>query len=407
MKTTIAYLLFFLTIGMMAQENDTIVNTNTADFELGKGLQFNFEENNYQFKISGFIQPSYSYQKTEDVDGDSQFNTKRTYFNIGGKALKEKVSFFIQTNFSLSDPLLDAWVAYHPTENIHITVGQQRTFANNREMTFDEDKFQFTTRSLLSTELSNTGREFGVFLDGEFVLGSVGIHPQVAVTSGDGRNSFGADSRDTDRGGLKYGGRLDVYPLGYFKEGNDNLTADLMHEEKLKMVIGGTASYNDGTSNAVGEGHNDFVIYEENGEPQLPDYRQIYADILLKYQGFSLLGEYANASATELEQTFINEAGTVALQSQQISSYLAVGDAYNVQAGYATLSGYAVDLRYANISPEFENYSDSVLTDKTAYTLGLSKYFKGNDLKVQAAFSSIEENDVKTFQADLVLQVVF
>ncbi|MAN28262.1 MULTISPECIES: porin family protein [Mesonia] len=407
MKTTITYLLFFFTIGIMAQENDSIINSNTADFELGKGLQFNFENNNYQFKIGGFIQPSYSYQKTEGIDGDSQFNAKRTYFNIGGKALKEKVSFFIQTNFSLSDPLLDAWVAYHPTENIHLTVGQQRTFTNNREMTFDEDKFQFTTRSLLSTELSNTGREFGVFVDGEFLLGSVGLHPQIAVTSGDGRNSFGADSRDTDRGGLKYGGRLDVYPLGYFKKGNAKLTADLLHEEHLKMVIGGAASYNDGTSNAVGEGHNDFVIYEENGKPQLPDYRKLYADVLLKYQGFSFLAEYANASATGLEETFVNEAGTVALQPQQISSYLALGDAYNLQAGYVTLSGLAFDLRYTSISPEFEDYAGSVLTDKKAYTFGFTKYFKGNDLKVQTAFSSIEQNEVNTFRAELVLQVVF
>ncbi|MFD2434815.1 hypothetical protein ACFSO9_15525 [Mesonia maritima] len=201
MKNIVYPIMFLFAIAMMAQENNTI-NTNSASFELGEGLRFNFEDNNYQFKIGGFVQPSYTYSKFEDEDGENEFNAKRTYFNIGGKALKEKVSFFIQANFSLSDPLLDAWVAYHPTEFLNITVGQKRTFVNNREMTFDEDKFQFTRRSLLSTSLSNTGREFGVFIESNFKVGGVGIDPQLALTSGDGRNSFGTDSRDLDRGGL-------------------------------------------------------------------------------------------------------------------------------------------------------------------------------------------------------------
>jgi len=406
MKKILVYSLCLIAVNMMAQENNTI-NTNSVDFELGSGLNFNFEDNQYQFKISGFIQPSYLYSKIDGEDGENEFNAKRTYFNISGKALKEKVSFFLQNDFSLRDPLLDAWVAYHPMETLTITVGQKRTDFNNREMTFDEDKFQFTERSLLSSTLSNSGREFGLFIDAKYTLGKIGLEPSVGVTSGDGRNSFGNDSRDTDKGGLRYGGRLNVYPLGFFSEGNDTFTADLLHEENFKIAFGAAGSYNDGASNAVGEGHGDFLIFDENGEEQLPDYRQVYVDILMKYKGFSLLGEYANATAGELEETFVNEAGTVALQPQQISSFLALGDAFNVQAGYATKKGYAVDLRYTNISPEFDTFQDSVLRDTDAFTLGLSKYIRNNDLKIQTNFSSISINDQDSFQAELVIQIVF
>jgi len=90
---------------------------------------------------------------------------------------------------------------------------------------------------MVSTAFSASGREFGLFVSHLFLLGTVGVEPQIAITSGDGRNSFGVDSRDYDRGGLKYGGRLDVYPLGFFVEGNGNLIADLAHEETFKMVI--------------------------------------------------------------------------------------------------------------------------------------------------------------------------
>ena len=406
MKKISLIVLCFFALPIIAQENNTI-NTNNASFEMGNGLNFNFEDNNYQFAVSGFVQPSFVYSEVDGMDSENEFNAKRTYLSISGKALKEKVSFFIQNNFSLNDALLDAWVAYHPTENIKFTVGQTRTFVNNRELTFDEDKFQFTERSSLSTTFSNTGREFGLFLEGKFKLGSIGLEPQVALTSGDGRNSFGADSRDVDQGGLKYGGRLDIYPLGYFSPGNDVHVADLKHEESFKFALGAAASYNDGASNAVGEGHGNFFIYEENGEKQLPDYRQVYADILMKYKGFSLLTEYVNASATGLEQTFVNQAATVELQPQQISSFLVLGDAFNSQIGYVTKKGYAIDLRYSNLSPEFDNFSDSILQETDIYSIGLTKYIKGNDVKIQSTFSSIEQNEINTFRAELMFQVVF
>lgn len=420
MKKIFIYILFFVAVDMVAQDDtavkdDTVdfeqdnntINTNSASFELGSGLNFSFEEGQYQFKISGFVQPSYTYSQLEDMDSENEFNARRSYFNISGRALKQKVSFFIQNDFSDTDALLDAWVAYHPTEQLTITVGQKRVNFNNKELTFDEDKFQFNERSLLSNSLSNTGREFGVFVDAKYAVGNVGIEPSVGVTSGDGRNSFGADSRDVDAGGLKYGARLNVYPLGFFTKGNDVLTADLFHEESFKFAIGAAASYNDGASNAVGEGHNDFTIYNAEGEAQLPDYRQIYVDILMKYSGFSFLTEYANATAGELQQTFVNAAGTIALQPQQISSYLALGDALNVQAGYATKTGYAFDLRYTSLSPEFDTFQNSILKDTEVYTLGLTKYFKNNDLKIQTAFSSIRQGNEDVFQAELVLQIVF
>ncbi|RAV29136.1 porin [Sinomicrobium soli] len=407
MKKIFVFTALFLSAQVILAQEEKI-NTNKADFELGKGLRFSFDNGNYQFKIGGFIQPSYTYSKIKDEKAENRFRSRRSYFNISGKALKEKVSFFIQTDFSLDDPLLDAWVAYHPTSGIQITFGQRRTFTNSREMTYDEDVMQFTERSMVSTVFSDTGREFGLYAEGRFQWGRTAIVPQVAVTSGDGRNSFGSDSRDTDKGGLKYGGRLDIYPLGYFSEENRGMTADLIHESSLKMVVGAAASYNNGASNATGEGHGDFALYDEEGKVQLPDYRKVYTDILLKYRGFSLLGEYANTSATGLDGIYINEAASLALAPQQISSYLIIGDAWNTQLGYATLSGYAVDLRYSQLLPEFDDYGASLLQESRAYTLGLSKYFKNNAFKLQTSFSRIENpGGIDEFRGELLLQLVF
>lgn len=396
---------FFFCLTMLYAQEEVV--KNKADFKLGEGLNFSFNEGNYQFKIGGFIQPNVTYEKVKDLDADYEFNSKRTFFILSGKAIKEKVSFLIQTDFSLSQPLLDAWVAYQPYTWLTITGGQKQSFLNNREMIYREDKLQFTDRSRLSTLYSNTGREFGLFVETKFG-NKIGIAPSFALTSGDGRNSFGADSRDADLGGLKIGARLDLYPLGYFTEGNDEYTADIAHEQTLKLLVGAAISQNKGASNANGEGHGDFIFYDANGKDNLPDYAQLFTDILLKYKGFSFLAEYANASASNLGIPYLAIDATEILAPEQISEYLILGDSYSLQAGYVTTTSFSFDLRYENMKPEFKDSSNSLLSESNNYTFGLTKYIDGNNLKIQAAITTIDyAQGSNSTMGEFLVQLVF
>jgi len=389
------------------KEQNTEVERNKVDFNLGGGLNFSLNDGNYQFNLGGFIQPSYSTTKTDGLDRENTYNSRRSYLQFSGNAVKEKVSFFLQLDYSLPEPLLDAWLAYKPFEYVTITFGQKQSFLNNREMMYREDRLQFTNRSFLSNNFSNTGREMGVFISSKFG-DSFGISPMVAVTSGDGRNSFGATSRDADLGGIKYGGRLDLYPLGYFKDGNDLTSTDLLHEDKLKFVLGAAASKNIGASNATGEGHGNYILYDVNGLNNYPDYAQIYADILVKYQGFSLLAEYVNASASNIDIAYTDVAATTILAPTQISQFLALGDSFNLQAGYVTLGGLSFDVRYENTNPEFINNINSIIQKGNAFTFGLSKYFVGNSLKLQTSYTSVNPNNsLKTNQFDVLFQISF
>ena len=382
---------------------------SNATFDLGTGLNFEFNDSNYRFKISGNVQPYMAFQKQKSAEKPEYiFNAKRTYFNLSGFAVKEKVSFFLQTDYSRDIPLMDAWIAYHGIKNLTITAGQKQNVANNREMLIMEDQLQFPDRSILSSQFSNTGREFGLFLDYKWDKNSFGIQSFVSVTSGDGRNSFGASASDVDAGGLKYSARLDIYPLGFFKEGNDRSMADLKREESVKIVLGGAASYNDGANETVGEGHNEFTLYNQVGETQQPDYRQVYFDVLCKYQGFSFLGEYVIASATNLEGTYTDALGEL-MKPTEISNYLALGSAYNLQAGYVTKKGYALDVRYTMTTPEFDQNKFSIIQENTAWGIGASKYFRENSLKIQAALTSFEyqNSENNKLLGELLLQVIF
>lgn len=404
MKKLICIILLISNTVLFAQKIDS---KNSANFELGKGLTFDLNEGNYQFFLGGFIQPSITFEKTTGSETDYGFNSKRSFFMLGGNAVKEKISFLLQTDFSLSNPLMDAWVAYHPTSWLTISAGQKQTFVNNREMMVREDRLQFTDRGLLSQTFSNTGREFGLFLESKFG-NKFGFAPKFAVTSGDGRNSFGTDSRDSDLGGIKIGGRLDLYPLGFFTEGNDLLTADLAREQSPKILFGGAVSKNNGASNSVGEGHGNFMMYDASGRNNLPNYTQLYIDLLFKYKGFSFLGEYANATVNGLNINYIDATANQILAPQQISEFLVLGDSYNLQVGYVTKKGWGFDTRYESNSPEFSSNLNSLLTDASSVQFGLTKYLNNNNLKIQAAVTSVNitNGSNQTF-GEIMMQIAF
>ena len=395
MKKISFLITIFITTFITAQES----NQNKSDFDFGNGVSLSFEDGDYNFSINGYIKPTYVYNEmTSIVDGGTinefnrQFKSKNSVLEISGNAKKEKVSFSIRMDYSLSNPLLEAWVGYHPSKSINVYFGQKNSFLNNREMIFNEDILQFTDRSLLSQNHTNSyGQEFGLFIETTFGEEFI-LSPKFAVTSGDGRNSFGEDSRDSDLGGVKFGARLDLYPFGNFSKGNEG-SVDLVGEQKLIMELGFAYSKNIGTSHRTGNGHGDIMFYDADGNNNLPDYEKIFIDLLLKYKGFSFLAEYADAAASGLNQTYTDTFNL--LIPQQISEYLVLGSSYNFQLGYIFQNDIGIDFRYEFSTPEFTNeinnsYENSILQDFENMSLGISKYFDNNNLKIQVGVSSIK-----------------
>ena len=411
MKKISFLITIFITTFITAQE----LSQNKTDFDFGNGVSLSFENGDYNFNINGYIKPTYVYNDmTSIVDGGTineinrQFKSKNSVLEISGNAKKEKVSFSIRMDYSLSNPLLEAWVGYHPSKNVNVYFGQKNSFLNNREMIFNEDILQFTDRSLLSQNHTNSyGQEFGLFIETTFGEKFI-LSPKFAVTSGDGRNSFGEDSRDSDLGGVKFGARLDLYPFGNFSKGNEG-SVDFVREQKLIMELGFAYSKNIGTSHKTGDGHGDIMFYDANAKNNLPDYEKIFVDLLLKYKGFSFLAEYADAAASALNETYTETFDL--LIPQQISEYLVLGSSYNFQLGYVFKNDIGIDFRYEFSTPEFTNetnnaYENSILQDFENMSFGISKYFDNNNLKIQAGISSIKYfyGDETTI-AELVCQI--
>lgn len=347
-------------------------------------LNFDLGGSGNRVRIGGFISAEGHLTEVKNDNNESGFNLEHTLFNVEGSFLDDKLGFFLQTDFTLNYPLLDAYVTWQPVKDLRLTAGQKQTFTNSRDMMLHDQMTAFGGRhSGMSQSLNDTGRELGVFAEYRIPSKTVGLDIGAAVTSGDGRNSFGSSSVDSDCGGLKYGGRVTLYPLGYFKRGNEMVFHDFVRETTPKIALGAAFSFNDGTSHKVGEGHGDFTMYDIDGETAYPDYRKWSADLMFKWQGFTLLADWQNTTATHLDNLYTAASAASKLRPEQIADYLALGNGVDVQVGYLFRSLWAVDAAWSYVKPEFDETDSSSLNKKSSIDLGVSKYIFNNTVKLQ------------------------
>lgn len=346
-------------------------------------LNLNLGGKKNQVRIGGYISAGAHFTEIKNASNTNGFNIDHAYLNFEGSFLNDRLGFFLQSDFTESYPLLDAYAFYQPAKDLRISFGQRQTFTNTRDMMLRDQSTATGEHSCMSEAFNKSGRELGLYVEYRIKSSGVGADLGVAVTSGDGKNSFGSSSSDTDCGGLKYGARATLYPTGYFKRGNELVFYDFARESAPRIALGGAFSYNDGASNAVGEGHGDFKMYDRDGNAAYPALRKISADIMIKWQGFTLLADYTNTTATNLGNLYTAATVNSKLKPEEISQYLALGNGIDVQMGYITRDGWAVNAAYSYVKPEFAETSGSALSKRYAWDAGVAHYFCGNTIKVQ------------------------
>ena len=370
---------------LMAQEEDFVGGEAdfSATFRKGQGLEVGFPGSGYLFGFTGLAQPGMSLSR---LDADTTFSlgtfTRRAYLTFKASDLERGIDVLVRANYIASTPLLDAYINYAVNDWLSIRTGQFQNPSNNREMQFYEGHLAMPDRSLLSRTFVETGREFGLSLTGSFGSAeSFMVEPSLAVTSGDGINSFGSLSNDPDKGGVKFGGRLDVYPFGQF---DATSASDFERTETPKAVIGWATNYNMGASGPVGESHGEWLIFDENGQEQLPHYLKNHIDLLAKWKGASLLAEYTNAAAYQLDGAYTSASLGTLLMPTEISQYLMLGNAFNIQGGYLLKNGLQLDVRFGQTFPEFDQGS-SLLEVIDAIGGCLTWHVAEHALKLQAS----------------------
>lgn len=403
MKKNILTIILTISVSLCVSQ----VPKQSSDFNFGNGINFLLNDGKYQFNFGGSIQPQINISSVDNVE-EYFYNSPNSLFSVYARDNEKRITLFMLNDFSKSNPLLDAWGAIE-FNYFNIAFGQRHAISNFESMLF-ENNLTFNRRSLMNQAFNSDAREFGIFISSNFSYGDLVFEPNIALTSGDGINSFGTLSSDYDLGGLKYAFKLNIYPFGEFNVDRTHFS-DLSYETDLKIMISFGGSYNDGASNSVGEGHGDFNLYEESGDPKYPDYRKLHFDLLSKYQGFSFLAEYMIATATDLEGSYksILLNNDALLLASEISQFLSLGSGLNTQLGYMTKSGLSIDLAYSMVEPEFENNTSSIISKASSSRIGFSKYLVKNAVRLHTGVESVsienQENDELRF--NLMLQLNF
>jgi hypothetical protein len=114
-------------------------------------------------------------------------------------------------------------------------------------------------------------------------------------------------------------------------------------------------------------------------------------DFLFKYRGFSMLGEYINASARVpsgiTQRVRVDGSTSTAFTVngiQDVDSYIKgrmmLGEGYNLQSGYVFKNLISIDGRIAFLKPEKNSFlnNGTFYNRSNYYTLGITKYLARN-----------------------------
>jgi phosphate-selective porin OprO and OprP len=342
----------------------------------GDGIRIAALDSSFTLKFSARIQSLYrgetNLQTKAYTDG---FQIRRSRLKFDGFAYSPRLKYKIELAIANSDTragaipqsgntssiVLDAYLTWNFWRNWSLIFGQKK-LPGNRERVISSQELQFVDRSNLNSEF-NLDRDAGI----QLLYNGKNVNVIGALTMGEGRNMI-----INNIGGHDYTLRAEYFPFGQFKDKGDYFGADLERESSPKLAIGLTYDFNNGATRTGGQ-LGDFV-------PVKHDLESVFADAHFKYRGFSSMAEYANKKARN---------GPVVYDTNgDFLDAFQTGEGFNWQAGYLFRNNLELAGRFTRVTPE----SITKRGNSTQYTLALSRYFVGHNLKVQTDVSHTEED---------------
>ena len=245
----------------------------------------------------------------------------------------------------------------------HLWFGQTK-LPGNRERIISSGSLQFVDRSRMNSRF-NIDRDTGIQLRNTTAIGRGVIKQAYSISMGEGQNIT-----ENNTGGYDYTVRFDYLPFGTFTSKGDYFGSDLKREPKPKLSIGVVYDFNDGATRQRGQ-NGDFM-FDSLGNRLENNLNSIFVDAMFKHRGFSIMSEYVNKSASDNLLGFNTEGNVVKY---------ATGDGFVFQSGYLLKNNWEISGRYSFINPDNIQYSSIVEED--VYTIGISKFFKNHNLKLQ------------------------
>ena len=341
----------------------------------------------FKFKYGGRVQTRFDLTRVQEPGArtENELYFRRVRLKSDGHLFTPKLGYKIEIDV-IGAQVLDAVLQWNFYKNFVLWVGQTK-LRGNRERVISSQNLQFVDRSLLNSKYT-LDRDIGFWLLHHFNAGQGVLRQAISVSKGEGRSIWEDNPMPIDRG-LDYTARLEYLPFGNFVNKGDYKGSDLEREKTPKLAVGLTFDYNE---NAVqSRGNKGSVTFNE------ANLRTWIADVMFKYQGFSVMTEYVDRKVYNFSQQ------TIETYNDYVNDFY-TGTAFNAQSGYVFKRNYELAARYTQVRPQ----EGSVFTDLTEYTFALSKYIVGHSIKVQTDFSILQEQNkpithIYRFQFELSL----
>ncbi len=367
-----------------------VLSSQISTKKFGKGIQLAGEDSTFYVKMNVRFQNlmTHSWSLADDSFGSfenhqSNFLVRRSRLKFGGWAFSDKIKYKMEFGLSNRDigggaesefnkganVILDAYVDWNFYKGFSIRFGQGK-LPSNRERVISSSNLQFVDRSRLNSRY-NIDRDVGFMLTHKHKLGGDFILiEKFAISQGEGRNVTIGNSGTGS--GAEYTFRLEALPFGSFASKGDYVGSAIKREKTPKLALGFSYDIN---NNAMRNRGNlgSFIATNTTAGKTLNTF---FADLMFKYQGFSSMIEYANKSTDD------NDPLLYDVDTNEVIGRYYTGSALNVQAGYMFRSNYEIAARVT-----FNNPDVGVDTEDKRYTLGISKFVVGHNLKVQTDFT--------------------
>ncbi len=339
-------------------------------FKGGKGLKISSADGRYSLNTHMRGQFK-AILEGDDGAGALGFQLRRARLTFSGKLGSEDVGYKVQLAFAPGDvgtkdgvvttsPLLDWYVDFKQFDSANIRVGQYKV-PYTREQLISSSALNLVDRSLTHSEFT-LDRDIGITVHSKAPGGVDKVRYAAAIMSGEGRNK--TDVVDL---GLLYVARVDVMPLGSFK---DMKMTDLARSETPKVAVGAAVAWLDEAKKDEG------IKGNTPSDGGTTDTLNVTADWIFKLKGFSTHGAVHWRKGTRNPGTDLNDNGEYVVDDPRD------GWGWFVQAGWLLPLEQNVDVvgRFAQV----RGLGETSLSDANEVTLGLGWYINGaHTLKLQ------------------------
>ena len=377
---TLCILILSVCYSLKAQDiNNDIKLSALPYYSYGKGLGITSPDSIFQLNIRFRMQNRVTYLKDEDKEGAYEAMIRRLRLRFDGYVGDPKIIYVIQLSFSPNDVgriedgenlniIRDAIVFYRPDEHWNIGFGQTK-LPGNRQRINSSGALQLTDRTINNARF-NIDRDFGlqVYYLNEY-LDKFSYNLKTAISTGEGRNW----TKEPDNG-LAFTGRLELFPLGAFKNNGTLFEGDLKREETPKVLLSGVYHYNEKARRTQGTIGNE--LFERR------DLKSLLVDTVFKYDGWAFQAAYMSRMSSN----------PITINPDDIDElrYAYVGDGYDAQLSYLFRNNYEVIGRFSHQQP---SSSIEALTPQTnQYSFGVTKYIWEHALKLQAEVTKTDLN---------------